>query len=120
MKELETQSKLSEKTQIESVVKHKKATEIKYVGSIRPQNGHILFEINIKTKEVKPAKYSDRKQIDWQEAKRIAEGKPFIKEVIINKDCVYISALNNENALDRYLSDKGSSIKEGKQTFKLY
>ena len=65
-------------------------------GSIRPQKGHTLFELNLKTKEIKPATFEE---LDFV-VNQITNGKK--KKVIMQTDCIYISALNEKNALRKF------------------
>lgn len=71
------------------------------VGQILPHPGHTLFEINLGTKEIKPAKFETELVLDLNSKDN------FNKKVIINKDCVYISALNRANVVKKLL--KGSN-----------
>jgi hypothetical protein len=100
---------LLKKQQIENVVTEKKQKELKQVGTIQPLEGHTLFEINTKTLEVCKAQYNKKEYLTWEEALTIHRGGKVKKEVLVKKDCVYISALNAENALERYLKNKGSA-----------
>lgn len=111
MKEMEKHDRDSERLQIESVQARQENQEFKLIGSLRPLKGHTLWEINRKTLEIKPAKYttSVKKKITWHEALKIHNGHQVKTEVIVDKDCEYISALTKESALQRYLSGKGSA-----------
>lgn len=95
MKEIE-----SEKPKLEISVKQQKQVEHQLSGRILPHNGHRLYEIDTKTLKCKLAEYSNTTY------QAFAENK---KEVIIKKDCVYISALNKANALKKYLKGKNGS-----------
>jgi hypothetical protein len=112
MKELEKQNKLIDKIQVENVVKKKQQQEFKYIDSIRPIAGHNLWEINTETLEIKLAEYKIEQYLTWEEAIKICQGGSTKKEVIMKMNCVYVSALNAENALKRYLSGKGSAQRE--------
>ena len=115
MKELEKLNRDTDRLQIEAEIKVKKATELKFDSSLRPMSGHTLFEINVKTGEIVPAKHAVKKTVSWNEALDIINGIVNTKDIVIHKDCVYISALNKESALNRYQKQKGSAKKEGKQ-----
>lgn len=120
MRELEDYQRRIEKQAIESIVKKKKQVEYKYESSIRPHRGHKLFEINIKTFEINEAKYIENKTISWQEAQMLLNGTSE-KEVVIEKHCVYISALNKESALKRLKEDRGSAVKpKGELTLSMF
>jgi len=119
MKELEKFDRDINKTQIESVVKKQQQVEFKFIDTIRPQNGHILFEINEKDESIKIADHIIRKDLTWDQAIEVLNGELKIKEVVQRPGCVYISALNKESALKRYKTNRGSSIKEGKNEMKL-
>jgi len=111
MKELDKHSRDTEKQAIESIVKKKKEVELRYEETIQPHSGHILFEINEKTGEIKEATYLENQNIGWNEAiKKMESG--FNRELVRKKGCVYISALNEKSALKRWKESKGSAIRE--------
>lgn len=67
------------------------------VGSLMMKKGHKIFEVNRVTMEVKiaqmeqlPINFADRK------ANKLSPNK---SKLVINKDCVYVSALNVQNAM---------------------
>jgi acyl-[acyl carrier protein]--UDP-N-acetylglucosamine O-acyltransferase len=76
-------------------------------GRILPKRNHTLFECSIVEKTVCKAKYEDiEKTISFEEATKQKEklvlGKPNFKtkgKVIIQKNCLYISALNFKNVV---------------------
>lgn len=118
MKELDSKDRLNEKTQIESVVQEQKQVEYRHESSLNPLKGHALWEINTKTLEVSKAKFIDEKTISWYEALKMI-GENYAEKVAIKLDCVYISALNKENAIKRYKEKKGSATRsEGIITLK--
>jgi len=121
MKELEKYSKDSEKQQLESVVKKQQQQEIKYLESLRPIKGHNLYKINVKTLKVSLAEYKENKTVTWHEALRIVSGEDkHAKDVIVEPNHHYISALNPESALRRYVNGKGSAKMNEKQTLKVF
>ena len=69
----------------------------KFHGTIRPHKGHTLFQINLNTKEITEAQFEDMPYVISQKN----NGKK--KRVIMLPDCVYISALNPNNALKKLL-----------------
>jgi len=111
MKELEKLQRELDKVNMEiSVNKQKAPVEYTYDSSLYPMRGHQLWEINLITQEVKRAEYMKREVIGWFEALAdYLNPTKTTKEVVKKKDCVYISALNAENALKRYLSASGSA-----------
>lgn len=112
------QTKLKEKQQLEAIIKQKKQVEHELITSYNPRKGHTLFEINKVTLEIKKAKFIENKTVSWYIAKKIEKGE-HVDEVLINNNCVYISALNAKVAMKRYSKGKGSSnIPEG--TFDLH
>ena len=67
------------------------------VGSLMMKKGHKIFEVNrvtgyvnIAEMEQLPVSFADRK------ANRLSPNK---SKLVINKDCVYVSALNVQNAM---------------------
>ena len=72
--------------------------EFKLLGSQRKVPGHILWELNTKTGELKPAKF---KQVD---VITVGKHKSYTSHdrVEISPDCFYFQALNLKNAI-KYL-----------------
>ena len=71
--------------------------ELKYLGSIRHQPGHTLFEVNLNTGRIKEA-------IIKRDVYAGTDGKPIYKsKVQIEKDCYYLEALNIKNAKKKFL-----------------
>ncbi len=120
MKELLNHDRLNDRARIEAEQSIKQQHELKFDGSIRPMEGHTLFEINTTTKEIKQAEFISHKTIDWNVAIDIINGKPLERKVVQKRGCVYISALNKENALYRYNKLSGSAKKQGVKPLKLW
>lgn len=80
------------KNSIEIVDKKKK--EIKYIGSQRPIPGLTLFSYNTSTGEIKKAPMKST-------AILVRNGVSFKKEVLIEKDCIYLQALNRKNLIKK-------------------
>lgn len=95
MKELESPQSLRPETELTIKVKQQK--EFKLLGTTKSYLGHICFEVNTVTKEIKHAQYS-KSDIRWDEATNIREKS---KRVIINPDCIYRTALNKENLIKK-------------------
>ena len=71
--------------------------ELKYLGSIKHQPGHTLFEINLNTGQIKEATIKREVAVG-------IDGKPVYKrKVQISADCYYLEALNLKNAKKRFL-----------------
>lgn len=85
----------TKKDKIEISVQQKQQIEREFIGSLKPKNGHIVFEINVKTGKIIPAVFDDLGIIKFT-------GEAFKKTITINKDCVYISAMNKTNALKKF------------------
>ena len=108
MKELDNYDKLSEKQSTEFQVKKNVQVEYLFDGAVKPMPGHKVWEINIKTLDVKEAEVIRVTQIDWFEALGMYNGIPK-SDIIKKKGYVYISALNPSTALKRYQLCKGSA-----------
>ena len=78
------------KAPVEQVAK--KQQEYHLIGKQRKVRGHILFEFNKKTKEIKQAALS-RKVILGFNSDPVYE-----TSVDIHQDCFYVQALNKQNA----------------------
>jgi len=119
MKEL--QPKPSDK--IEIVKQQQKKQTLILQKKIVPEKNHIIFEYNQISEKLTVAEYEPhRKDIHWHEAiemvskKRtkidLDKPKTITKAKIINKpNCLYVSAMNIENAIKRFERDYGIIIK---------
>lgn len=105
MKEVTGVSTKAKAKTTQSVKKKKEEkVEAKLMGTIRPQNGQKVFEINEETGDCKVASYkSDTVKISFK-------GNHAHDKLIINKDCVYIPALNVDNAKKKYLKNKNQAF----------
>lgn len=89
MKELELNPKDRLEIQAEIPVK----TEKRFEQSYRLKRGHKCFEFNYVTKELREAQYT-KKAIEFN-----FDGlQDKVKEIVMNKDCIYVCALNMKNA----------------------
>ena len=89
MKELET----IKRDTIENVKETKQEKKQVLIGSIRPHQNHTLFELNLKTRKIELAKFT-ADDIEFRGGE-VPERK---KKVVVNEDCLYVSALNIKNA----------------------
>lgn len=100
--ELETHLNKDVKTEVTI----KKKQEIEYVleGTIKPKVGHKIWELNEETGEIKEAQYkSDTVSFN---SNAVMDSEKLIR----HSDCVYIPALNIENAKRKYLKNKEQSF----------
>jgi len=83
----------------------KKRQEIEYVleGTIKPMKGHKVWEINEENGDINEAEYK-RDTVHY-----LANGKLPAPKMVIKADCIYIPALNKENAKQKYLKNKEQS-----------
>lgn len=111
MKELEKNNLLSGKESIESVQHKQKEIELTFIHNLKLLKGHTLFEINHSTLEVTEAEYHKEELITWHEALKAFNNPQIrvIKDVIVKPCHSYISALNSNSALKRYVDNKGSA-----------
>lgn len=89
------QSKDSDDLRTETVIKKK--NEYHLVGTQRRVKGHTLYAFNIVTKEIKVAPM-ERKML-WGFNGNVT----YQNQVKIEKDCIYLQALNEKNAQKRLL-----------------
>ena len=101
MKELETHLKVGNENRIELNVKKKQEVEYVLQGTIKPQTGHFVWELNEETGEIKKAEFKRNTAIYG------AELPP--EELVVKADCIYIPSLNAENAKKKYLKNKEQS-----------
>lgn len=98
MKELQTHFELSVKDKIELSVKKKQEIEYVLEGSIKPMPGHFIWELNEETGEIRKA--------EFKKDTAILLGALPPDELMVKPDCIYIPALNAENAKKKYLKNK--------------
>lgn len=87
------QQKDSDDLRIEQVVKKK--NEFHLIGSQRKIKGHTLYAFNTVTKEIKVAPIERMMFLGF-------DGAVIYKnEITVEKDCIYLQALNEKNARKR-------------------
>jgi hypothetical protein len=70
-----------------------------FINNLKPKKGHTLFEINIKENTINKAVFDKPAVLNWNDAKKgLISSK---KEITIKENCIYISALNEKNALKK-------------------
>ena len=94
MKEMSFKSK-EETKEVRNVQQEKKQV---LVGQIKPKRGHTLFEFNLRTKTIKKAEF-EQSYIVFN--KFGSKPNAINRKVMVAEDCVYISALNEKNALKK-------------------
>src|SRR5690554_6095561 len=100
------ENQIKQKAEVVETVNDEKPAELKYVGSLKIKRGHRVFEVNISTLEINEATYDEKTDFVLSNDKMKNSKR---KKLIINKDCVYVSALNAKNAIKKI--NKG--IREG-------
>ncbi len=74
-------------------VNQKQQKEYKLIGKARKVPGHTLFSFNKKSKEIKVAEMNSSVSIGFN-------NKPvYCNKILIEKDCIYVQALNKKNAI---------------------
>lgn len=81
--------------EVELIAEQNQQTEFKLIGRCRVHRGHILYQFNTVTLELTEAIYVAQKEIIWEDARNGI----FRKKVLKEKDCIYFSALNRDNAI---------------------
>lgn len=66
--------------------------EKKYLGSLRSISGLTVFEMNIKDRTIIPAEFESVIKMDGTKHRKI----------VIKENCVYIQALNKQNAFRKF------------------
>lgn len=84
-----------EKQKIEVNINQKQQIEAQLVGQIKPKNGHKVFAINKKTKEISLAKFDSLAII--RDIRQTVN-----KRITVEEGFFYISALNEKNALKKF------------------
>lgn len=92
---------LDTKERIELNVKKKQEIEYILQGTIKPKTGHFVWELNEVTGEIKKAQFKRNTAVYGAELPT--------EELVVKADCIYIPALNAENAKRKYLKNKEQS-----------
>ena len=79
---------------IENVKRAEIEKQLKHLGSMSPKKGHTLFEINLATNQYRKAEFKEE-DIHFEKAMKKDFSKT--KKVMIEKNCIYISCLNENN-----------------------
>lgn len=74
----------------------------KLVGRLRPAKGHTLYEVNLTTGEVNAAQFEGETLI-IKDLNSNAPENHKTKKVMVNKGCVYVSALNVKNLMKKLI-----------------
>lgn len=82
---------------IELQASQQQEKKLTYIGSLLPHNGHKCFEYNTKTGDITEAIYA-KQDIHYPTSTAKAGIK---RRVIVNAGCIYITALNQRNALKK-------------------
>ena len=98
MKELNADELKAAKIQIEAVQGKDQDQQFKFLQSIRKKKGHKVFELNLDTQEIQEAEFHVEKVVDLNDALRER------RKIIIKKNCLYIQALNEKNALRKVIN----------------
>lgn len=68
-----------------------------YDSTIKPQKNHILFEVSLSNFTISKAIFDHEPEIKWEDA---VKGLISVNKKITRKDnCIYISAMNEENVI---------------------
>lgn len=86
------------KEEVQNVRQAEVPKKLEFLGRLKPQKNHILFEFNYKTGEIKPASFRIE-AVNFTDAK-LGE-ITHKKKIIVNENCTYVPALNVKNAFKR-------------------
>ena len=101
MKELQIQAK----DKISLHAQPQKEEKREYIGTLRPKQGHTLFEIEVGTGDIRPATF-ESSAVYYKQA---AAGNIYQRRVLVVKPgCIYKSCLNKKNARKHFEKYKTS------------
>lgn len=103
----ETKPLSTDNNKVEIVAKKKQEIERRLAGTIKPKAGQKIWEINEETGVIQEAKYTRQTDISISTTGKVI--KP-VERLIVSDNCVYIPALNMENAKKQYLKNKEQSF----------
>lgn len=88
--------------EINVVKRMEEESKIKKVGQLKPQRGHTVFQYNTKTGAITKAVF--------EEYLPYSMGKQN-KRIIVEEECIYVSALNLKNAANKVAKYHGVNLK---------
>ncbi|MFT5450567.1 MAG: hypothetical protein ACI9N9_000044 [Enterobacterales bacterium] len=99
--------KLQSKEKAKQEINQEKQQEqrLEFQRSVTPYDGHDLFEIDVSTMRIRKARFEKRDFVydpNWKKGKKLSVDST----VITNIGCVYVAALNKENAIEKYNKNK--------------
>lgn len=100
------ENQIKQKVEVVDTVNDEKPSELKHVGTLRPKRGHRVYEVNISTFEINEATYEEETDFVLGNDKMKNSKR---KKLVMNKDCIYIPALNVKNVIKKL----NKRIKEG-------
>ena len=96
-----------DKDKVAIVKQQEQRTELKYLGSLRPKNGHTLFKVSRATGEISEASFEEIDVVYNQvNSKKDVENLRTKKKVIVEEGYFYVSALNKKNVLRKITTIK--------------
>jgi len=85
------ETEINLKDEVKNIAEAPIEKQSKYIKTVLPQPGHKCFEYNVTENELSYAKYSEGEV-------KIDDTSVVMKKVDMNKECVYVTALNFKNA----------------------
>lgn len=85
-----------DKVEIKNVRQKQQETRHVLVNTIKPKRGHTLFKFDKKTKEITKAEFEE---VDIDYSTAIKGDLSAKRKVVIEGNCLYISALNKTNVI---------------------
>lgn len=96
-----------EPDRVKIVNEKQQEVKLEYLGSVRPKKGHTLFKVNTYTGEISEAEYSiEPLSLKRPLTKQELKNPPVKKKVLIEKDYIYMSALNKKNVIRKLNQEK--------------
>lgn len=110
MKELEPFKK--DKTELHAIKPDKR--ELKYLGTLRPQKGQRVWQLDLKSMMITEAKYEE----GVADFKKVEQGDLSVRHKLVTQEnCLYVCAINAKNADKKF--HKMLKIKFKNQSYKL-
>jgi|GEM_PF-4575237 len=95
-----TNNEIYDADEVKEVRQAELEKKITHVGYLKPHKGHKIWEFNTKTGDIRIAEMEDVPHNPFNKAKSgLPEGPK--KKLMTKENCVYVSALNIENAVKK-------------------
>lgn len=112
---MEFQPRKKDKLSVGIHAENEKKSQSKFVGSLMPHKGQKCFELNTRTGQIELAKF-ETQTIEYPTNGSISKVR---NKLVIKMDCIYVVAINLDNAKKKFQKILNKSLQDRTQTAKV-